>query len=45
MNQVEIARERVLPEGGMEVNGIPPLGRPLTLSGASHLMSLLFELH
>lgn len=45
VNQVEIARERVLPKGGMDVNGIPPVGRPLTLFWGSHLMSLLFELH
>lgn len=45
MNQVEIARERVSLEGGMDVNGIPPVRRPLTLWGGCHLMSLLFELH
>lgn len=31
MNQVEIARERVSPEGGMGGNSIPPAGKPLTL--------------
>jgi len=45
VNQVEIVRERVSPEGGKAVNGISPAGRPLMLFGGCHLVSLLFELH